>query len=420
MKKFFASIVLICFLFALSSCKHPTEPTTHESKPLVANAGIDQTVNVGNYVILDGSQSSGGNGDTLIYTWVALPGNPMKMFPVHDDHPVAYCGFSRQGVYRFTLVVSDRELQSGPDTVTITVNPRTQFVIKEPKLEVHIRWALKKPQGDLTDVDFGSVKDISTYYFAVADSMFSLQGIDRCINLEKLDCGFEKFQDLTPLSTLSKLKFLSLTQDYIVSDLTPLSFLTQLEYLDLFVNNITDVRPIAGLTSMKYVQLMANKVTNMEALANLTSLEELYSSNSTAQNLDFVSNFKNLKTLWMTDGEITDIKGISGLTNLVRLQLENNRIVNISSLADLTNLSLIYLAQNDLVDISSLQYLTNATAITLSGNQIVDLLPLVNNSGLGAGDILTLTALPLSDQSINTYIPALQARGVNIVRLFKK
>jgi len=47
-------------------------------------------------------------------------------------------------------------------------------------------------------------------------------------------------------------------------------------------------------------------------------------------------------------------------------------------------------------------------------NQIGDVKPLVDNTGLGDGDEVWLSENPLSEQSINEYIPALEARGVTV------
>jgi len=38
----------------------------------------------------------------------------------------------------------------------------------------------------------------------------------------------------------------------------------------------------------------------------------------------------------------------------------------------------------------------------------------VNNPGMDGGDIVRLTGNPLSSDSINIYIPQLQARGVTV------
>jgi hypothetical protein len=56
--------------------------------------------------------------------------------------------------------------------------------------------------------------------------------------------------------------------------------------------------------------------------------------------------------------------------------------------------------------------LTSLTELSLGGNQIGDIEPLVDNPGLGEGDYVDLVFNPLSDTSLNTYIPQLEARGV--------
>jgi len=58
--------------------------------------------------------------------------------------------------------------------------------------------------------------------------------------------------------------------------------------------------------------------------------------------------------------------------------------------------------------------LTNLAWLRLNNNQISDIEPLVNNQGLGQGDTVDLRSNPLSDTSIHTYIPQLQARGVTV------
>jgi len=48
----------------------------------------------------------------------------------------------------------------------------------------------------------------------------------------------------------------------------------------------------------------------------------------------------------------------------------------------------------------------------LQNNDISDVYPLVENEGLGTGDIVHLNGNPLSEHSIDTYIPELESRGV--------
>jgi len=53
--------------------------------------------------------------------------------------------------------------------------------------------------------------------------------------------------------------------------------------------------------------------------------------------------------------------------------------------------------------------------LLLSDNNISDLSPLVANSGLAAGDTVNLVGNPLSQQAINSDIPALEGRGVTVL-----
>lgn len=57
--------------------------------------------------------------------------------------------------------------------------------------------------------------------------------------------------------------------------------------------------------------------------------------------------------------------------------------------------------------------MTNLTTLWLYNN-ISDLSPLVANTGLGSGDVVDVWDNPLSATSINTHIPALQERGVEV------
>ena len=96
------------------------------------------------------------------------------------------------------------------------------------------------------------------------------------------------------------------------------------------------------------------------------------------------------------------------------MNLFNNQIVDISALGGLTNLEALGIFNNQIVDISALGGLTNLVTIAISDNQITDIYPLVQNQGINTGDYVELINNPLSETSINTYIPQLEARGVHV------
>jgi hypothetical protein len=53
--------------------------------------------------------------------------------------------------------------------------------------------------------------------------------------------------------------------------------------------------------------------------------------------------------------------------------------------------------------------------LSLMFNQIGDISPLIDNPGLGQRDYIDLRFNPLSEQSVNEYIPELEARGASVI-----
>ena len=118
-----------------------------------------------------------------------------------------------------------------------------------------------------------------------------------------------------------------------------------------------------------------------------------------------------LKTLYLINNNISDVSPLTGMTKLKTLYLINNNISDISSLAGMTQLDTLALEDNNISDVSSLAGTTQLEILGLSGNSISDVSPLV---------ALNLTQLgilrnPLSYDSINTHIPAMQAKGIELL-----
>ena len=161
----------------------------------------------------------------------------------------------------------------------------------------------------------------------------------------------------------------------------------------------------------------------------------------------------NLKELWIEDMMIEDeqLRGLVGLTALEKLTLEVTGISDISPLAGLVNLRWLMLMRNNIHDIGPLAGLINLQVLDLShnriaaitplkrliqlqevyldNNRIVDLKPLVDNPGLSGenlvpidpgfnlkADLVSVGSNLLSEVSINQHIPALEARGVIVLR----
>ena len=167
--------------------------------------------------------------------------------------------------------------------------------------------------------------------------------------------------------------------------------LTQLEASMESISDLTGLEYCTGLISLN---LWANYISDISLLSGLTGLTEL----------DVGMN------QW-----ISDLSPLSGLTNLTKLRLEVNQISDLSPLSGLTSLTELRLTTNQISDLSPLSGLTSLTNLRLATNQISDIQALVDNPGLSDGDEVDLRQNPLSWDSINTYIPQLEARAVVVL-----
>ncbi len=248
-------------------------------------------------------------------------------------------------------------------------------------------------------LDTNSISDVS-----------ALSGFTR---LERLILYNNSISDLTPLSGLTNLEQLYLENNSI-SDVSPLSGLTNLAWLGLSGNSMSDVSSLSGLPNLIRLFLRSNSMSDVSSLSGLPSLRTLTLENNSISNITPLSGLTSLTSLTLSSNNISDISALSGLTSLISLTLSSNSISDISALSGLTNLRRLWLSDSSISDVSSLSGLTNLELLYLRNNNISDLLPLVVNTGLGSGDVVDVRNNPLSATSINTHIPALQSRRVEV------
>ena len=120
-----------------------------------------------------------------------------------------------------------------------------------------------------------------------------------------------------------------------ISDLTGLEFATNLRVLDLAGHNLTDISALSGLTNLVWLSLNGlsdNAFRSIPTLSNISALRGL----------------TNLSLLDIGNNQITDISALSGLTNLEKLFLLNNQITDISAQFGLDHLTHLFLEGNPL------------------------------------------------------------------------
>ena len=97
----------------------PEEPETERPE---ADAGEDETVDEGETVSLSGSAEDDGlpEGAVLSFSWTQTGGSPVALSGANTPTPSFVA--ADDDIYTFGLVVSDSELASDPDDVSITAN----------------------------------------------------------------------------------------------------------------------------------------------------------------------------------------------------------------------------------------------------------------------------------------------------------
>jgi len=103
----------------------------------IANAGPDQSITVGSFIILDGSKSFDPDGDTSIYHLWYFTSKPKGSNAQLSDPTSIMPTFivDKTGDYIIELIVTDSKgSQSQPDSVTITTTAKCDFSTK-PKIE---------------------------------------------------------------------------------------------------------------------------------------------------------------------------------------------------------------------------------------------------------------------------------------------
>ena len=128
------------------------------------------------------------------------------------------------------------------------------------------------------------------------------------------------------------------------------------------------------------------------------------------------SSIEWLMSIDVSEQGITDIGGLENFYNLSDLSLWGNKVSDLTPISGLTKLTTLTLYMNQISDIKVLAGLPNLTYISLWNNKISDISPLVQNQGLGLGDVVDIRANPLSRESLEVHIPQLQQRGVRVIK----
>lgn len=230
---------------------------------------------------------------------------------------------------------------------------------KDTGFEKAIRDYYKLGNGDIYWKDIRNKEMLDLSDSKYKNEIKSIEDIVLLENLKKIRITGSKNEklmingDLSYLSNLTKLEYISFSATNIGGNLNSLSKLMNLEFLYLADTNVTgDIVNLSNHNKLKALELSYTEVIgDINSLSELTKLKSLYLHHSLVKG---------------------DIKGLSTLTELIRLWMYNTAVYgDISSLSGLTNLANIALSRTGVNgDISSFSKLINLEVLAIDNTDV--------------------------------------------------
>ena len=131
-------------------------------------------------------------------------------------------------------------------------------------IEAAIRKEIKKPTGELTNVDFEKITVLYLYH----NKLTSFKVLEKLRQLKDLDLSVNQLTDVKGLEKLTQLTFLGLSNNKL-TDVQGLDNLTQLTKLGLLGNKLTDVKGLEKLTQLNGLYLLNNPDLTKAQIAEL-------------------------------------------------------------------------------------------------------------------------------------------------------
>lgn len=197
----------------------------------------------------------------------------------------------------------------------------------------------------------------------------SLKGIEFAENLEYISLPYQPIADFSPISNLTKVKYINITSNNNVKDFSFFNNLTNLEEVHIRMVHIKDISAFKNFKNLQYLDADACEISDFSPLSDLIKLRYL--------NLD-KNNFKK-----------DSAKHFAKLVNLEALNINNKainyglgiypeKIDDISPLANLTKLKEFHATGHAISDISILKNMKDLDTVYLNNNEISDFSPIEN------------------------------------------
>lgn len=195
--------------------------------------------------------------------------------------------------------------------LVITNSLQAQSVFPDKALEAAVRREVFEKRYNTEPITADDVKNISQVVGKRA-GIKSLEGLQHCKSIMKIDLEGNEIVDLSPLKDLKLLQSIDLSKNKIES-LEPLAQLTNSQYLQLSQNSISDLAPLKDMNNLRSLYVSGNKIKSLEPLANLKKMWTLNVAGNPIENASPISSLKGLDSI---NFQGCSIKSVEFLRNM--------------------------------------------------------------------------------------------------------
>jgi Leucine-rich repeat (LRR) protein len=197
-----------------------------------------------------------------------------------------------------------------------------QDVFPDKALEKAIRWEVFEKRYNDQPITVEDVKSISQVV-ARGKGIKSLEGLQHCKAIMKIDLANNEISDLAPIADLKLIQSLDLSGNQI-ANLDSLKNLVQMQYLQLSKNQVKDLTPVAGMQKLNALYVNENQVSNIQPCFGLKKLWTLQLAGNPIESIQDISELKHLRTLNLRNCKLKRVDFLASLNELNLLMLDQN------------------------------------------------------------------------------------------------
>lgn len=209
---------------------------------------------------------------------------------------------------------------------------QAQDLFPDKALEAAVRKEVFEKRYNAEPITAEDVKNISQVV-GKGRGIKSLEGLQHCKSLMKLDLENNEITDLAPIRELKLLQSIDLASNKIQS-LEPISGLTAVQYLHIANNGIEDLGPLSGMVKMQSLYASGNKFKKLEPILPLKKLWTLDISGSPIEDVGIIGELKGLQTINIKGCAIKSLEFTRTLREVRLLIASGNENLDLNPLAD--------------------------------------------------------------------------------------